>query len=998
MKSEFGINPASLLSAYPSDLILTPDGKVLFAGKNWNNEVIIGKEIEEVLTLSKESIADLKQKLHSIVSLGENKMTFDRFELFRMDQYIYLKWPVVENVFESNDQYRQLFENNMAAVFRTTVKGEIIEINQAYANIFGFDSIDELKQHRTSEFYPDNESRNRYIELLREKKSLSNYVVKNRNRSGKDIYLLANVRINEIKGEEFIEGTLIDITYQRENEKTISKQNAELKKLSSILENISDSVYVVDEEGFVIYLNAEARMRLGIDPHEIGKLKITDISPYFQSKEQFIDHMNAVESEGVFVVESKHINQRTGQLLPIELSVRFERIGQDRYLISTGRDISQRLKDQSAIKERDKHINDLNSAINSSSLVSITDCQGTILDVNEKFCEISQYTREELIGSNHRIVSSQTHTKEFWKKFYSKIIEGETWMGEICNRKKDGSIYWVRTVIYPVLDESGKPSRFMSIRQEISGEKEAERIIQKHLNFQDLLVKIALKLINVRPDVLDDEINEALKDIGAFVGADRAYIFDYNTSDETSSNLYEWCAEGVEAQINNLQKIPLSDMPEWTAKHFKGQIMDIPNVQDLPDSLLKELLEVQDIQSLLALPMMDTQVCTGFIGFDSVKSVHPFNDNDKKILELFALMLVNINKRVESIRLIEQANEQILDANKTLETRIQEEMDKSSQLTQSMATLDKMAMIGELTSGLAHDLNTPLGAIKVGAESVRFTLENLFKKVLEGNSMEQVQYACSRAVESNINMFVGGLQSIKESKEIAQYLEENYGFGSEQNALVAQFIKARVTVDEPEVIERVMQSGDPSGFLELIYHIQAIRTFIDTIMEAGEKAGSVVKSLRFYLKEGTSQEQVEVDVKENILTVVNVFNHMIKENDIELLIDLQDQLVIQGFPNRLYQLWSNLLKNGIEAAGKNGRIEIRAYKSKEGIKVSVCNSGEAIPAEIRDKIWKKFFTTKTTEGTGLGLSIVKRVVEEHGAKIQLSSVLDCTEFTITFND
>lgn len=708
--------------------------------------------------------------------------------------------------------------------------------------------------------------------------------------------------------------------------------------------------------------------------------------------------MDTQEVEGGFVVEAKHVNQRTGELLPLELSTRFERIDNGRYLIATGRDMTQRLLDQTAIQERDKRINDLNSAINSSSLVSITDCQGTILDVNEKFCEISQYTREELIGSNHRIVSSQTHTKEFWKNFYSTIVNGEIWSGEICNRKKDGSIYWVRTVIYPVIDETGKPSRFMSIRQEISGEKEAERIIQKHLNFQDLLVKIALKLINVRPDVLDDEINEALKDIGSFVGADRAYIFDYNTSEETCSNLYEWCAEGVEAQINNLQNVPLSNMPEWTAKHFNGQIMDIPNVQDLPDSLLKELLEVQDIQSLLALPLMDAQVCTGFIGFDSVKAVHPFNENDKKILELFALMVVNINKRVESIRLIEEANEQILDVNKTLETRIEEEMDKSSQLTQSMATMDKMAMIGELTSGLAHDLNTPLGAIRVGAESVRYTLENLFKHVLEGNSIEQVHFACSRAVESNVNMFVGGLQSMREKKEIGEYLEQKYGNINNKESLVAQFVKARVTISDPETIEKVMQSDDPVDFLELIYHIQAIRAFIDTIMEAGEKAGSVVKSLRFYLKEGASQEQVEVDIKENIMTVVNVFNHMINEYEIQLTLDLQENLLIEGFPNRLYQLWSNLLKNGIEAAGKRGKIEIRAHRSEDGITVSFCNSGEPIPAEMRDKIWKKFFTTKTTHGTGLGLSIVKRVIEEHGARIHLNSAEDCTEFITTFND
>jgi two-component system sensor kinase len=167
-------------------------------------------------------------------------------------------------------------------------------------------------------------------------------------------------------------------------------------------------------------------------------------------------------------------------------------------------------------------------------------------------------------------------------------------------------------------------------------------------------------------------------------------------------------------------------------------------------------------------------------------------------------------------------------------------------------------------------------------------------------------------------------------------------------------------------------------------------------MEASEKAGSVIKSLRFYLKEGAAQENVQIDLKENIMTVVNVFNHMIKEYNIDLQLSLEEDLVLNGFTNRLYQLWSNLLKNAIEATGEHGHISISSKRTDNGIEVSLSNTGEPIPQDIQDKIWKKFFTTKTTQGTGLGLSIVKRVAEEHGAKIQLHSGNEGTTFSITF--
>ena len=998
-----------ILKTHPDDLITDVHGKILACGRSWLSKNAAGKNLQDLFPRAQVNFTQyISHSLEAIepitflVSQGDQQFHFEMIQFEKDLLYIKVTSSISDLIKEKNekkdaDTYRLLFEKNVAAVFRTRVSGEIIEINQAYANVFGFESIEELKTCSAKQFYPDPETRQNYIELLREKGSLENYPVRNFNRYGKEMCLLANVRILNDEHGEIIEGTLIDISRQKEVEEQLEKQKKQFEKLSTILQNISDEIYVFDEDGNFVFANKVTLDRLGVDEEEIKKLKIQDITPYFIDDEQFKAHQKDLKEKGVLVVEALHRNLKTGKFFPTELSIVFEEINGEGYVIATGRDISQRLLDQEKISEQEKHIHDLNWAINSSSLVSITDAKGTILDVNEKFCLVSQYSKEELIGSNHSLVSSHTHTQEFWREFYETINKGQTWIGEICNRKKSGEFYWVRTVIYPFMNEGEKPNRFMSIRQEITREKEAEKIIQKQLNFQDLLMSIALRLINVDPDHLNAEINDALKEIGVFVGADRAYIFDYDHESETSSNLFEWCRSGIEPQIDKLQNVPFSDIPEWTKRHFAGEIMDLPNVEDLPASLLKKLLEVQDIKSLLAIPLMDGSNCRGFIGFDSVQHIHPFNENDKKILELFSYMLVNIQKRIHSIRMVEQANERIKDVNLNLQRRIEEEMAKTSQMNQSMANLDKMAMIGELTSGLAHDLNTPLGAIKVGAESVRFTLENLFKKVLEGNSIEQVHFACSRAVETNFNMFVGGIQTLKEKKEMSQFINEHYPGFEYKDELVSLFIKARITSDEPEVIHRVMQAHNQIEFLELIYHIQAIRTFIDTIIEAGEKAGSVVKSLRFYLRNGEHREATQVDLKENILTVVNVFNHMVKELEADFSVQIDNCSCVKGFPDRLYQLWSNLLKNALEAAGRGGKVWIQSEQSLNKVRIAIGNTGDPIPEEHKRKIWEKFFSTKSANGTGLGLSIVKRVVEEHGAKIDLKSDLDGTVFTVEFD-
>ena len=415
-----------------------------------------------------------------------------------------------KNLKQSEERYRHLFENNLAAVFRSEVGGSLVEVNQALVDIFGYDSLEELKKTKAQNLYYSLHDREIYINELKKNGFVKNFQMRMKKKDGSEIWILENVQlVKDLKtGKEFIEGTLIDITETKRIQQALQEREENYK---SLIEHTPDGILIHDEKGETIFANPAALKMIGIASLDDVKEKnlFGYVLPQYHDKIRGRkEGMN--EGKDAPFVEIK-IRRVDGQIIEVETKTnRITYLGkkavevvlhdfslqrqlereQMRYQLEEEsnrelkREIAAHIRTRQRLNANQKYIRLL---IDSSlDMIFACDENGKITEINTAAQRTFGYKSEEVLGKH---ISILYHDKGHSERIGDLIFQDGNYKGEAEHIKKNGETFQAYISASLLKNDKGEIIGTMSISRDITSIKEAEEQLIKSVHEKEILLK-----------------------------------------------------------------------------------------------------------------------------------------------------------------------------------------------------------------------------------------------------------------------------------------------------------------------------------------------------------------------------------------------------------------------------------------------------------------------------------------------------------------------------
>jgi len=591
-----------------------------------------------------------------------------------------------------------------------------------------------------------------------------------------------------------------------------------------------------------------------------------------------------------------------------------------------------------------------------SNLVILTDTQRRIQWVNESVIKVTGYSLEQLIGKTPKIFQSERSDKHELEKINNALSEVSPVWAELINVGKCGREYWISIDIVPLFNDKGVHTGFMAVETETTERKNLE--LQRENTIRLLEQSRAeIEKINAQLEQKVEERTRTIRSLALFPEHNPNPVLEFNISDKSITY--------ANPAAQNL-------LPDVLQKSY-SEVLSFCNINSLT-------FEVEDNKTETSHQDNTYEVKVFPIQEENILRVYLHDITDRKTNEQ------ELAKLIGQLQLKETELK-----GKTI--ALQSSLEELTRTQNDLLNKERLSTLGVLIAGIAHEINTPLGAIKASGENLKALFTNglieLIPKI-KPSDLETAMKLFHSASFANIS-------TVEERKIVQQLTGEITQLGIEMrlSQKYARTFAQMGLIRIDESTKEIMNGPGAETTIQLALNLVLIFKSIQTTTLSADQGSKVVRALNTFAHGNLASTASQFNLHENIETVITIFWNKIKQGSV-VEFNVPKDATLFGFAEEMTQVWTNIVNNALHASGNRCIIRFEYLETEQHQIIEVSNNGPQIPPTIIERIFDPFFTTKSRgEGTGLGLNIVHGIIEKHKGTIRCESDERLTKFVIT---